>query len=148
MSATTYGSDLEVTHERRDEEPDSVARRFATRSGDTPGVGPYICRRHASTGSAAAPVLDLARPTFTITEAATACSMSRKTITRKLPELASNGAAKDQDGVWRIPWRHSWRWVCTQAGRCHHLPVASPRPAAPPVAPAPGDRGRDRHHPA
>ena len=43
------------------------------------------------------------RPTFTITDAATACSVSRKTITRKLPELASHGAAKDDDGVWHIP---------------------------------------------
>ena len=43
------------------------------------------------------------RPMFTITDAATACSVSRKTITRKLPELAVHGAAKDDDGVWRIP---------------------------------------------
>jgi hypothetical protein len=44
-----------------------------------------------------------ARPTFTITDAASSCSVSRKTITRKLPELALHGAAKDDDGVWRIP---------------------------------------------
>jgi hypothetical protein len=44
-----------------------------------------------------------ARPMFTITDAATSCSVSRKTITRKLPELAIHGAAKDDDGVWRIP---------------------------------------------
>ncbi len=43
------------------------------------------------------------RPSFTITDAATACSVSRKTVTRKLPELAEHGAAKDDDGVWRIP---------------------------------------------
>lgn len=43
------------------------------------------------------------RPSFTITEAASACSVSRKTITRKLPELSTHGAAKDDDGVWRIP---------------------------------------------
>lgn len=43
------------------------------------------------------------RPTFTITDAAAACGVSRKTITRKLPDLASHGAAKDDDGVWRIP---------------------------------------------
>ncbi len=47
--------------------------------------------------------LSAIRPTFTITDAATACSVSRKTITRKLPELAGYGAAKDDDGVWRIP---------------------------------------------
>lgn len=43
------------------------------------------------------------RPSFTITEAASACAVSRKTITRKLPELAINGAAKDEDGIWHIP---------------------------------------------
>lgn len=43
------------------------------------------------------------RPSFTITDAAAACAVSRKTITRKLPELALNGAAKDDDGIWRIP---------------------------------------------
>lgn len=43
------------------------------------------------------------RPMFTITDAAQSCSVSRKTITRKLPELAAHGAAKDDDGVWRIP---------------------------------------------
>ncbi len=43
------------------------------------------------------------RPSFTITDAAVACAVSRKTITRKLPELAGHGAAKDEDGVWRIP---------------------------------------------
>ncbi len=43
------------------------------------------------------------RPVFTITEAATACAVSRKTITRKLADLAEHGAAKDEDGVWRIP---------------------------------------------
>lgn len=44
-----------------------------------------------------------ARPSFTITEAASACAVSRKTITRKLAELAEAGAAKDADGIWRIP---------------------------------------------
>lgn len=43
------------------------------------------------------------RPTFTITEAAAACAVSRKTITRKLPDLAAAGAGKDDDGIWRIP---------------------------------------------
>lgn len=43
------------------------------------------------------------RPTFTITDAASACGVSRKTITRKLADLAGHGAAKDEDGIWRIP---------------------------------------------
>ena len=43
------------------------------------------------------------RPTFTITDAASACAVSRKTITRKLGDLALHGAAKDEDGIWRIP---------------------------------------------
>lgn len=43
------------------------------------------------------------RPQFSITDAAVACAVSRKTITRKLADLAEHGAAKDDDGVWRIP---------------------------------------------
>lgn len=43
------------------------------------------------------------RPTFTITDAASACGVSRKTITRKLADLGEHGAAKDDDGIWRIP---------------------------------------------
>ena len=43
------------------------------------------------------------RPQFTITDAAATCAVSRKTITRKLADLAEHGAAKDSDGVWRIP---------------------------------------------
>ena len=55
--------------------------------------------------SSATPQLDdtPTRPPFTIPEAATVCAVSRKTITRKLPDLAEHGAAKDDDGVWRIP---------------------------------------------
>jgi hypothetical protein len=59
------------------------------------GPGPTIDLT-ASSGSTT-------RPQFTITEAATACAVSRKTITRKLADLAEHGAAKDVDGVWRIP---------------------------------------------
>jgi hypothetical protein len=64
-------------------------------------------------GEAESPVADLGResteqgafgrPEFTITDAATACAVSRKTITRKLADLAEHGAAKDEDGIWRIP---------------------------------------------
>jgi hypothetical protein len=43
------------------------------------------------------------RPMFTITDAASACGVSRKTITRKLADLGEHGAAKDEDGIWRIP---------------------------------------------
>ena len=66
------------------------------------------------------------RPTFTITDAATACAVSRKTITRKLADLAEHGAAKDEDGVWRIPGRG------VAGGRPASGPVLSstrPRPA-------------------
>lgn len=52
---------------------------------------------------APAPASVSGRPTFTITDAAAACAVSRKTITRKLTDLADHGAAKDSDGVWRIP---------------------------------------------
>ena len=76
-----------------------------------------------------------ARPTFTITDAAASCSVSRKTITRKLPELAGHGAAKDDDGVWRIPVE-ALLAVGLHPGRSLAPAAASPRPnAAPPPPP-------------
>ncbi len=75
------------------------------------------------------------RPTFTITDAAAACAVSRKTITRKLPELAGHGAAKDDDGVWRIPVE-ALLAVGLRPGRS--LPESTPVPARPVVAPARG----------
>lgn len=86
------------------------------------------------------------RPSFTITEAATACAVSRKTITRKLAELAEVGAAKDADGIWRIPVEallsvglHPGRSVVTGSPRREpvvDLRATAPRPAveAPPLA--------------
>lgn len=96
MSITTAGNRLEVTHASTEapividdptEPTDQTAR---TDYGTGPGVD--VAEVQAS-----------ARPTFTITDAASSCTVSRKTITRKLPELAGHGAAKDDDGVWRIP---------------------------------------------
>jgi hypothetical protein len=72
-----------------------AADRPDTAPGSPADAGPTI----DLTASSASP----ARPQFTITEAATACAVSRKTITRKLADLAEHGAAKDVDGVWRIP---------------------------------------------
>ncbi len=89
MSITTTGDRLEVIHDPTvDDRPQAVA--------DTTD-------RPAEPGAGVAEVQASTRPTFTITDAATSCSVSRKTITRKLPELAGHGAAKDEDGVWRIP---------------------------------------------
>lgn len=68
------------------------------------------------------------RPTFTITEAAAACAVSRKTITRKLVELADAGAAKDADGFWRIPVE-ALLSVGLHPGRS--LPPATREPASP-----------------
>lgn len=77
------------------------------------------------------------RPTFTITDAAAACAVSRKTITRKLAELALHGAAKDDDGIWRIPVE-ALLAVGLHPGRS--LPSAQPGPrsavASPTSAPA------------
>ena len=85
------------------------------------------------------------RPTFTITDAAAACGVSRKTITRKLAELAAHGAAKDDDGIWRIPVE-ALLAVGLHPGRSLPRPdratAAAPRvPSAPPVAESsvPGD---------
>lgn len=74
------------------------------------------------------------RPTFTITDAAAACAVSRKTITRKLGDLALHGAAKDDDGIWRIPVE-ALLAVGLHPGRS--LPAHSPRPATPPASAAP-----------
>lgn len=89
----------------------------------------------------AVPMIDLteraeqtpARPTFTITDAAAACAVSRKTITRKLGDLALHGAAKDDDGIWRIPVE-ALLAVGLHPGRS--LPGPAGRPAGPPPAPA------------
>lgn len=40
--------------------------------------------------------------TFSVSEAARACGVSRKTITRRLPELAAHGATKTAQG-WVLP---------------------------------------------
>ena len=92
MSITTTSDRLEVIHDRsKGDGPESIdiTSDPAVSQGATEGGAPEV---QASS-----------RPTFTITDAATACSVSRKTITRKLAELALHGAAKDDDGVWRIP---------------------------------------------
>lgn len=40
---------------------------------------------------------------FTISQAATACAVSRKTITRRLDQLRDAGAYKDTGGQWAVP---------------------------------------------
>jgi hypothetical protein len=119
MSITTTGDRLEVIHDPAvDDRPQAVA--------DTTD-------RPTEPGADVAEVQASARPTFTITDAATSCSVSRKTITRKLPELAGHGAAKDEDGVWRIPVE-ALLGVGLHPGRS--LPEVMPS-AARPVAPMP-----------
>jgi hypothetical protein len=46
---------------------------------------------------------EVSRPTFTIRQACEVCRVSRRTITRRLDELAKYGAFKDSDGHWLIP---------------------------------------------
>jgi hypothetical protein len=66
--------------------------------------------------------------TFTVSQAAEACGVSRKTITRRLPALAENGATKDDAGAWSIPLAALLATGLTPG-----------KPADPdPVAPAPG----------
>ena len=93
-------------------QPPMTASKSSTTTPRLQPVGfPRIAARPAEHGSGTQPSRvaratepsDGTRPTFTITDAATACSVSRKTITRKLPDLSDHGAAKDDDGVWRIP---------------------------------------------
>ena len=89
---------------------------------------PVVVEQDTTTGSDSAPT----RPTFTITDAATACSVSRKTITRKLPELAGHGAAKDDDGVWRIPVE-ALLAVGLHPGRSLQPAASAPMRPAPPA---------------
>ena len=91
------------------------------------GEGPTPEANSAEGDAPPAPILGN-RPTFTITDAATACGVSRKTITRKLSDLATHGAAKDDDGVWRIPVE-ALLAVGLHPGRS--LPPSSGRSAAP-----------------
>lgn len=87
------------------------------------------------------------RPTFTITDAAVACAVSRKTITRKLADLAEHGAAKDDDGIWRIPVEallavglHPGRSLPEQQS-ARRPTVAAPAAASPALAPV--ERGAE-----
>ena len=117
MSITTTSDRLEVIHDRAE--------------GDGPE---YIdVTTDQADGLGDTEVQASSRPTFTITDAATACSVSRKTITRKLAELALHGAAKDDDGVWRIPVE-ALLAVGLHPGRS--LPDSGHSPVRP-VAPAP-----------
>ena len=132
MSITTTSDRLEVIHDREEGDgPDSID--VTTERAESPSV-PEV---QASS-----------RPTFTITDAATACSVSRKTITRKLAELAIHGAAKDDDGVWRIPVE-ALLAVGLHPGRS--LPEAghaTVRPVAPAARPGPSCRPGHHHDPA
>ncbi len=97
------------------------------------------------------------RPSFSITDAALACAVSRKTITRKLPELATHGAAKDDDGVWQIPveallalglhpgrsMAHTTRPPRTVDLRGEAAEQARPEPAGPDVVTVPRERWDD-----
>lgn len=58
--------------------------------------------------------------TFTVTTAAKACQVSRKTITRRLDQLRDGGAYKDAAGAWVIP-----------LGALLHAGLSPGRPAAP-----------------
>ena len=119
MSITTTSDRLEVIHDPAD---DDGQHSFDVTTDRAEGTGPDVTEVQAS-----------GRPTFTITDAATSCSVSRKTITRKLAELAIHGAAKDDDGVWRIPVE-ALLAVGLHPGRS--LPEAG-HPAARPAVPAP-----------
>jgi hypothetical protein len=126
MSLTHATDRLEVIHDDI-ENSHSVARDQRPDSADGSGTQSAGASASEPTGT---------RPTFTITDAAAACSVSRKTITRKLPELAGHGAAKDDDGVWRIPVEallavglHPGRSLQGAAAPAPKRPAPSPTPA-------------------
>jgi hypothetical protein len=126
MSLTHTDDRLEVVHEN----PVEISEDH----GPAAEQGPVVSSASpASEGDGAADALSTARPTFTITDAAAACSVSRKTITRKLSDLSDHGAAKDDDGVWRIPVE-ALLAVGLHPGRS--VPEVTSAPAARPVPPA------------
>ncbi len=47
--------------------------------------------------------MTLTRPTFTVSQAADLCQVSRKSVTRRMSALQAHGAAKDSLGQWVIP---------------------------------------------
>ncbi|MBV6763060.1 hypothetical protein [Rhodococcus opacus] len=58
--------------------------------------------------------------TFSVTTAAEACQVSRKTITRRIDQLRDGGAYKDSAGAWVIP-----------LGALLHAGLSPGRPASP-----------------
>ena len=63
--------------------------------------------------------------TFTVSQAADVCQVSRKTITRRYQQLKEGGAYKDKAGQWAIP-----------AVALLHAGLAPGRPAAPDTVPS------------
>ncbi len=47
--------------------------------------------------------MTLTRPTFTVSQAADLCQVSRKSVTRRMSALQDHGAVKDSLGQWVIP---------------------------------------------
>ena len=129
MSLTHTEDRLEVIHENPVEIPED--------GGPAAEHGPTTSTTSLSPEeNGAADAHSTARPTFTITDAAAACSVSRKTITRKLSDLSDHGAAKDDDGVWRIPVE-ALLAVGLHPGRSLPEVTSGPVRPAPPAAPVP-----------
>ncbi len=129
MSLTHTDDRLEVIHDPPVE--------ISEDGGPAPEQGPAISIASPSPErGGATDEHSTARPTFTITDAAAACSVSRKTITRKLSDLSDHGAAKDDDGVWRIPVE-ALLAVGLHPGRSVPEVTSAPARPASPAAPVP-----------
>lgn len=70
--------------------------------GVTTGDQPGAATPTGSTGSTP-PADDDGRPVFTAADAARRCGVARSTLTRRLHAGEIPGAAKDDDGAWRVP---------------------------------------------
>ena len=138
---------MSITDDTAVQSPEGVPSEATIDLTDSAASGP---ESEGSGGLAAS-----GRPQFSITDAAVACAVSRKTITRKLGDLAEHGAAKDDDGVWRIPVEallavglHPGRSVAERpeqnrpAATQHADPRPAPNPAAD-VVTVPRDRWDD-----
>jgi predicted DNA-binding transcriptional regulator YafY len=95
-----------------------------------------------TTNATSQDTVDLTTPTrvvFSVSEAAKACRVDRKTITRKMDQLETAGAYKDDSGYWQIPVA-SLEEVGLRPGR------PTPAPADTPKEPAPTGRSIEEWH--
>jgi hypothetical protein len=89
-------------------------------AGHRPSDTSLVAYRHVTPRRGTLTYVTNPGQTFTVTTAAEACQVSRKTITRRIDQLKDGGAYKDATGAWVIP-----------LGALLHAGLSPGRPAAP-----------------